>query len=314
MNQFLKKCKSDTLFLIDEFGTGSDPELGGALAETFLEVFYERGAFGVITTHYTNLKLLASELPHATNANMQFNSHSLEPMYQLILGEAGSSFTFEVAQKNGIPYSLINKAKKKIERGKVRFDKSIANLQKERFQLRKTSELLKTEEQKARVNSKQLKETNSRIQDKLESYQELYDSNQRLISLGKKIDSLSKQFHNNKKKKLLLDELFKMVLVENSKIKKLTPAIKKKEKAKKHIIKQEIEKKVKVIRQRKKKEKEEAKKVPSPKPKVTLKLGDRVRMIDGVAIGTIDKIEKKKAFVNYGTFTTNVNMIELEKV
>ena len=314
MNQFLKKCKADTLFLIDEFGTGSDPELGGALAETFLEVFYERKAFGVITTHYANLKLLASELPHATNANMQFNNHSLEPMYQLLLGEAGSSFTFEVAQKNGIPYSLINKAKKKIERGKVRFDKSIANLQKERFQLRKTSESLKTEEEKARKNSKQLEETNVKIQDKLESYQELYDSNQRLISLGKKLDSLSKQYYNNKKKKPLLDEIFKMVLVENSKIKKVAPEIKKKEKVKKQKVKQEVEAKVNIIRQRKKKEKEEAKKAPPPKPKVTLKIGDRVRMIDGIAIGTIDKLEKKKAIVNYGTFTTNISMIELEKV
>jgi len=314
MNQFLKKCKEDTLFLIDEFGTGSDPELGGALAETFLEVFYERKAFGVITTHYTNLKLLASELPYATNANMQFDNRSLEPMYQLLLGEAGSSFTFEVAQKNGIPYSLINKAKKKIESGKVRFDKSIANLQKERFQLRKTSESLKTEEHIARKNSKQLEETNIKIQDKLESYQEMFDSNQRLISLGKKMDSLSKQYHNNKKKKTLLDELFKMVLVENSKIVKIAPAVKKKEKVKEQKVKQEVEAKVKVIRHRKKKEKEEAKKAPPPKPKVTLKIGDRVRMIDGFAIGTIDKLEKKKAIVNYGTFTTNVNMIELEKV
>lgn len=317
MNQFLKKCKSDTLFLIDEFGTGSDPELGGALAETFLEVFYEREAFGVITTHYTNLKLLANELPFATNANMQFNNRSLEPMYQLILGEAGSSFTFEVAQKNGIPYSLINKAKKKIERGKVRFDKSIANLQKERHQLRKTSEILKTEEQKARKNSKQLEETNVKIQDKLESYQELYDANQRLISLGKKLDVLSKQYHNNKKKKPLMDELFKMVLVENSKLKKNLPKTKeakKSEKEKQHKLKQELEQKVAVIRKKKKKEKEAAKKAPPPKPKVTLKLGDRVRMIDGVAIGTIDKIEKKKAIVNYGAFTTNVNLSELEKI
>ncbi len=160
MNQFLKKCKANSLFLIDEFGTGSDPELGGVLAETFLEVFYERKAFGVISTHHTNLKLLVSELPHATNANMQFNTHSLEPMYQLLIGEAGSSYTFEVAQKNGIPYNLINKAKKKIESGKVRFDKSIANLQKERFQLRKTSEALKFEEQKALEENKQMQETN----------------------------------------------------------------------------------------------------------------------------------------------------------
>src|SRR5690606_30048443 len=158
MNQFLKKCDEKTLFLIDEFGTGSDPELGGALAETFLEVFYEREAFGIITTHYTNLKMLANELPFAVNANMQFDQKTLEPLYKLYLGEAGSSFTFEVAQKNGIPYGLINKAKKKIERSKVRFDKTIADLQKERAKLQKTSESLKTEEEKKKLESKQLEE------------------------------------------------------------------------------------------------------------------------------------------------------------
>tara|TARA_R110002020_G_scaffold97177_3_gene232079 strand:+ start:7079 stop:9277 length:2199 start_codon:yes stop_codon:yes gene_type:complete len=314
MNQFLKKCNDKTLFLIDEFGTGSDPELGGALAETFLEVFYEREAFGIITTHYTNLKLLANELPHAINANMQFDSKSLEPLYQLHLGEAGSSYTFEVAQKNGIPYSLINKAKKKIERGKVRFDKTIANLQKERSNLRKTSESLKTEEQKARLESKQLEEVNARVQEKLESYQELFDANQKLISLGKKVDVLSEKYFNNKRKKQLIDELMKLVMIENSKRKKLAPKAKKAVKAKEQKIIKEVEKKVEVIRERKKEEKEKAKKLPPPKPKVTLKIGDRVRMIDGRAIGTIDTIEKNKAIVNYGMFTTNVSLEELEKV
>ena len=121
MNYFLKKCNHRTLFLIDEFGTGSDPELGGALAEIFLEEFYHRKAFGVITTHYTNLKMLADELPHASNANMLFNDKTLEPIYKLIIGEAGSSFTFEVAQKNGIPFSLINRAKKKNRERKSAF-------------------------------------------------------------------------------------------------------------------------------------------------------------------------------------------------
>ena len=314
MNQFLKKCNYKTLFLIDEFGTGSDPELGGALAETFLEVFYEREAFGIITTHYTNLKLLANELPHAINANMQFDNKSLEPLYQLHLGEAGSSYTFEVAQKNGIPYSLINKAKKKIERGKVRFDKTIANLQKEQSNLRKTSESLKTEEQKARIESKQLEEVNARVQEKLESYQELFDANQKLISLGKKVDVLSEKYFNNKQKKQLIDELMKLVMIENSKRKKLAPKVKKAVKAKEKKVIQEVEKKVEVIRERKKEEKEKAKKLPPPKPKVTLKIGDRVRMIDGRAIGTIDTIEKNKAIVNYGMFTTNVSLEELEKV
>ncbi len=143
MNYFLKKINKNTLFLIDEFGTGSDPELGGALAETFLEEFYARKAFGIITTHYANLKLLANEKEEMINANMMFNERTLEPMYKLALGQAGSSFTFEVAQKNGIPYSLINRAKKKIERSKVRFDATIAKLQKERAKLEKTGENLK---------------------------------------------------------------------------------------------------------------------------------------------------------------------------
>lgn len=313
MNQFLKKCNDRTLFLIDEFGTGSDPELGGALAETFLEVFYEKGAFGIITTHYTNLKLLANELPEATNANMQFDSKSLEPLYQLHLGEAGSSFTFEVAQKNGIPYGLINRAKKKIESGKIRFDKTIANLQKERSQLRKTSQSLKSEEDKAKIEAKQLEETNFRIQQKLESYQELYDANQKWIALGKKIDSLSEKFFNNKRKKELMDELMKMVLQENVKRKKQAPKEKKQEKVKEQKVIKEVERKVEGIRKRKTKEKEAAKNIP-PKPKATLKIGDRVRMIEGRAIGTIDAIEKQKAIVNYGMFTTNVSLEELEKV
>ncbi len=314
MNQFLKKCDRKTLFLIDEFGTGSDPELGGALAETFLEVFYEREAFGIITTHYTNLKLLANELPNAINANMQFDNKSLEPLYHLQLGEAGSSYTFEVAQKNGIPYSLINKAKKKIESGKVRFDKTIANLQKERSNLRKTSESLKNEEQKARIEGKQLEEVNARVQEKLESYQELFDANQKLISLGKKVDVLSEKYFNNKQKKQLIDELMKLVMIENSKRKKVAPKVKKAVKAKEQKVIKEVEQKVEIIRERKKEEKEKAKKLPPPKPKVALKIGDRVRMIDGRAIGTIDTIEKNKAIVNYGMFTTNVSLDELEKV
>ncbi len=228
MNYFLRKCNDKTLFLIDEFGTGSDPELGGALAETFLEEFYNREAFGIITTHYTNLKILANELPFATNANMLFDEKSLEPMYKLILGQAGSSFTFEVAQKNGIPYGLINRAKKKIEGSKVRFDKTIATLQKERSKLEKTSQILKEEEERAREEGKKMENINTRIQQKLESYQELYDANQRLIYLGQKLDDMSEKYFNNRNKKEMIGEFLKTVEIENSKRKKLEPKEKKK--------------------------------------------------------------------------------------
>ena len=314
MNYFLKKCNAKTLFLIDEFGTGSDPELGGALAETFLEEFYAREAFGIITTHYSNLKILANELPFATNANMMFDEKSLEPMYKLILGQAGSSFTFEVAQKNGIPYGLINRAKKKIEGGKVRFDKTIATLQKERSKLEKTSLTLKEEEAKAREESKKMETINAKIQDKLERYQELYDANQRLIYIGQKIDDISESYFNNKDKKTLIGEFLKMVEIENSKRRKLSA----KEKKVKEVIQKKVEEEVKVkveeIRTVKKEKKIKAKIDEENKPKVILKVGDRVRMKDGKAIGTIDAIEKSKATVNYGIFTSKVSLEQLEYV
>ncbi|MDX1604311.1 MAG: DNA mismatch repair protein MutS, partial [Salinimicrobium sediminis] len=314
MNYFLKKVDDKTLFLIDEFGTGSDPELGGALAETFLEVFYEKEAFGILTTHYANLKMLANELPHIVNANMLFDSRSLEPLYKLHMGEAGSSFTFEVAQKNGIPYSLINRSKKKVERGKIRFDKSIADLQKERSKLEKTTTALKTKEQKTESEKKKLEETNARIQQKLENFQELYDSNQRLIYLGNKINDISEKYFQNKKKKELIAEFLKIVEMENSKRKKVTVKEKKAEKAKEKKVMQEAEKKVEEIRKKKKEKQEKQIKEEVAKPKPVLKVGDRVRMQDGKAVGSIDSIEKGNAKVNYGIFTTSVSVDQLELV
>ncbi len=313
MNYFLKKCNDKTLFLIDEFGTGSDPELGGALAEIFLEEFYNREAYGIITTHYTNLKILANELPFASNANMLFDEKSLEPMYKLHLGQPGSSFTFEVAQKNGIPYGLINRAKKKIENTKVRFDKTIATLQKERSKMEKTSVSLKEEETKAREESKKMESINSKIQDKLERYQELYDANQRLIYMGQKIDDIAEKYFNNKDKKTLIGELLKVVEIENSKRKKISAKEKKvKEVVEKQVI-AEVNVKVEEIRTEKKENKIKAKLIPEI-PVVVLKVGDRVRMKDGKAIGTIEKIEKNKVSVNYGVFISKTNLESLEYV
>ena len=313
MNYFLKKCNEKTLFLIDEFGTGSDPELGGALAEIFLEEFYHREAFGIITTHYSNLKILANELPFATNANMMFDEKTLEPMYKLALGQAGSSFTFEVAQKNGIPFGLINRAKKKIEGGKVRFDKTIANLQKERSKMEKTSQTLKEEETKAREEGKKMETINIKIKQKLESYQELYDSNQKIIYIGQKIDDIAEKYFNNKNKKELIGEFLKVIEIENSKRKKASvKETKVKEEQKKEIIK-EVTVQVEEIRAAKKERKLKAN-VVMEKAKPILKIGDRVRMFDGKAVGSIDKIEKNKAIVNYGVFISTVSLEVLEFV
>ena len=311
MNRFLKKCDAKSLLLIDEFGTGSDPELGGALAEIFLEVFYEEKSLGVITTHYTNLKLLADELPHAANANMQFDRNKLSPTFQLITGEAGSSFTFEVAQKNGIPYSLINRAKKKIERGKVRFDATLAKMQRERYTMAKNTKELQDEALKSKKQNEKLESLNAKVKAKLESYQNLFDQDQRMIVLGNKVNELAESYFLNGKKRPLVAGLLQLVEFENAKRKKQSAAVIRKKKAEKKKLKVEVEKKIEKVRD---KNKNKPKEVVKKRPKVQFHIGDHVRLFDGKAVGTIDSLEKNKAIVNYGSFTTQVNPAELELV
>ena len=313
MNQFLKKCNDSTLFLIDEFGTGSDPELGGALAETFLETFYEKESYGVITTHYSNLKLLANELECASNANMLFDNRTLEPIYQLVLGEAGSSFTFEVAQKNGIPYSLINRAKKKIEKGKVRFDATIAKLQKERSKITKTEDRLNKEAQKASQESEKLERLNSKLEEKLKSYQKLYEYHSKMIQLGERVDELSERYFQDQKKRNLISGFLRLVETENSKRKKKAAPIIKKERVEKKALTSEIKEAVETVKIKEATTKKNSPKKILPKP-VDLKVGDRVRLEDSRSTGTIDQIEKGIATVNYGMFTTKVALEKLNKV
>jgi len=342
MRGFLKACNGNTLFLIDEFGTGSDPELGGALAEVFLEEFYEKGAFGIITTHYSNLKVLANELEHATNANMQFDQRSLEPLYQLNTGQAGSSFTFEVAQKNGIPYRLINRAKKKVEREKLRLDKTIASLQKERNQLRKKTNLLEKQQLESEEGQEELLKQQQKIKDRIEAFQTLYDSNQKMLSFGRKTNELFNRFFQTGNKKQLLSEFTKWSLIEKTRFEE-----KKKEKIEAERLKKndekerplskrertrinkqlklEEEKKRKALKEIEKKVIPEIEKVRKEKKKVIrekalviegyqFKVNDIVRLKDGNAKGSVEKIEKNIATINYGMFTAKTDLDQLELV
>lgn len=323
MRYFLQKCDNNTLFLIDEFGTGSDPELGGALAEIFLEEFYNKNAFGAITTHYSNLKVLADELPNVTNANMQFDEKTLEPLFKLHTGQAGSSFTFEVAQKNGIPFSLINRAKKKVERGKIRLDQTISKLQKERNKLRKTSESLEKEQTKAKEHSDNLEGQELKVQEKLESFQQLYENNQKMLSLGRKLNDLTNNYYQTNNKKKLLADFMKWITIEKSKYAKKNKPLKsktarkqqkiekKKTTQKLEAVKKEVLVEVKKIRHKKK---IVEKKIAKAKTDYQFKINDRVRLFDGRAVGTIDKIEKNIVTVNYGLFTTKTNSNKLELV
>ncbi|MES2795152.1 MAG: Smr/MutS family protein, partial [Bacteroidota bacterium] len=129
MKFFLENTDSKSLFLIDEFGTGTEPSLGGAIAESILEELVKTKAFGVINTHYTNLKSFADKTDGITNGAMRFDSEHLEPMFDLEIGKPGSSYALEIAHKIGLKKSVIHNAKQKLGFKQVNFEKMLKELE-----------------------------------------------------------------------------------------------------------------------------------------------------------------------------------------
>jgi len=319
MRYFLRKINPDTLFLIDEFGTGSDPDLGGALAEAFLEEFYKKGAFGIITTHYNNLKLIADKYPEIINAHMEFDTRNLQPTYELNIGQAGSSFTFEVAQKIGIPYSIINKAKKKVDRNKVKFDQTLTKMQREikkMKDLQQEYERLKIQLEQERQDHTQL---NKSLLQKLNRFNKLYQLENDILKAGEKINKLFEDYFKHQNAKRLTTQVFKWAEIEKN---KQFPQL---DKTKKQTKKQKQQTKQKKQEQEKIKEEviselqskdvaKDLEKIEIKTMNFTPKIGDQVRLKGSQANATIEKLEKNKALLNYGKFTASVPIKDLELV
>ena len=315
MSRIVREADENTLLLIDEFGTGSDPELGGALAEAFLEFFYEKESFAVITTHYTNIKLVVEQLPHAQNAAMLFDEETLEPMYKLEVGQAGSSFTFEVAEKNNIPRFIIHSAKKKIERDVVNLDKTIVKLQQEKFEVEKLKSDL-TEKREITQNKREnLQKLNEQLQQKLYNFQKLYEEEHRKLQFGTRIQSFIDDYAKGKSRKDIVKEFIKILEQEKFRKNQNTEKIEaEKLKVVKRKVTQELKKEsvIQTITETQEKIQERERRERA----LWLKVGQRVRIIGSTSIGTIEKIDSKtnKATINYGLFKTQISTDELERV
>ena len=313
MSKIIREANSKTLLLIDEFGTGSDPELGGALAESFLEFFYEKKSFSIITTHYTNIKLVIEQLPHATNAAMLFDENSLEPLYKLEVGQAGSSFTFEVAEKNKIPKFIIESAKKKVEHDIINLDKTIVKLQQEKFEVEKLKTDL-TEKRDSTQNKKEnLEKLNDQLEQKLFNFQKLYEDEHRKLQFGNKIEAFIDSYVKGKSRKLVVADFVK--ILEQEKFRKLGSD--KDETKRLQVVKRKITQQLKKVDVQEKiietNEKLEDKR--QKERAVWMKVGQRVRIKGSASVGTIDKIDKNgKVSVNYGTFKTQISGDELERI
>jgi DNA mismatch repair protein MutS2 len=150
MKYFMENANGKTLFFIDELGSGSDPNLGGAFAEVIMEELAKKHAFGIVTTHYLNLKVMANKVKGIINGAMGFDEETLSPMYKLIVGKPGSSYTFSIAQRIGLHPSLISRAKNLVDEGHFQLDKLLnkaeQDLQKVEAREKELQKLLKENE------------------------------------------------------------------------------------------------------------------------------------------------------------------------
>jgi DNA mismatch repair protein MutS2 len=280
MKYFTDFVNAKTLFLIDEFGTGTDPQFGGPLAEAILDKLMRKGAYGVVTTHYSNLKNYASNTQFIQNASMLFDNVNLIPLYILEQGKPGSSYAFEIAQKTGLPDDVLQYAKSKIGDKQKRVDDLLIELEREK---KHVSEL------KQRFEKRDIE-----AQTMLEKY-----------------ELLTKEIETQKKKLIAAakHEALSLISEANSRIENTIREIKEKKADTETIrkvrqdIKQETEK-LKIT--------EAPAEKPKPKPIHSIAIGMTVKMSGQSEPGEILELKKGKALVSFGFIQTWVDTDRLE--
>nr|HRO43401.1 DNA mismatch repair protein MutS [Flavipsychrobacter sp.] len=284
IKHFMDFANGKTLFFIDELGSGSDPNLGGAFAEAIVEELAKKHALGIITTHYLNLKVMAGKVQGILNGAMSFDEEHLEPLYQLTIGKPGSSYTFAIAQRTGLPERIINRARQITDRGHFKLDKM----------------LLQTEQQSVRLGDKEKKidaliRENENIKKK---YEELTDKEK----LKQHYNTLKLQ---NKIKKEELDYLrnmerkFKQIIHDWKKTENKQEVLHAAEKV--LFKKKQIESNQAAAR---KADKNYEILGSAPQP------GDLVRNQINHQVGTLEEIREKRAIVRIGQMPFNVNLEE----
>jgi DNA mismatch repair protein MutS2 len=295
MKHFVLNANSSSLFLIDEFGTGTEPQLGGAIAQAVLEKLNENKAFGVVTTHYSNLKLIAGKGNGIINGAMLFDTKAMQPLYQLSIGKPGSSFAFEIARKIGFPKQILKEAEHYIGKKQLDFDEQLQQLEIEKQTLEK-------EQQKVSA-------ADGRLQVLIDKYQGLLqnlDAKKSEIILKAKMEAESLIDSSNKLIENTIREI-REVQADKEKTKQLRANLKEKEKKIKDIepvvLKQPL---------KKAKDKAEAKTEKKTDDKGKIKAGDFVKILEQDVNGEVLEIIDDEVVVGFNSirFKTQLNKIE----
>lgn len=237
MKQILSDASKSSFILIDEFGSGSDPVLGGELAAVFFKEIVRSGAYGVLTTHYGNIKLLAEQTDDAENACMLFDDEQLNPLYKLKVGQPGSSYTFEVAKNVGLPSKLIDEAKSKLKNGTLRFEDTIHHYQRLSRDLQLAKDELKKQDDSVRAQKEDYDKKLESLQQKIESQRFIMEFESKYLQLGKKVNKFIELYRDGNSMKSIVSRFKKIIekesnrKEENSKDPKAEQKLKKRAKA-----------------------------------------------------------------------------------
>jgi len=216
MKEILAKSGKSSFILIDEFGSGSDPALGGELAGVFFQEIVKSGAYGVLTTHYGNIKVLADQTEFAENACMLFDEEELNPLYKLKVGQPGSSYTFEVARNVGLPEDLIEKARAGLKQGTVRFEDTIHHYQRLTTELQLAQEELREQESVVGSQKEEYEKKLNTVKEKLESQRFIMEFESKYLQLGKRMNKLIELYRDGTAMKSILPRLRKIIEKESN--------------------------------------------------------------------------------------------------
>ena len=288
MKKFLSLSNADTLLLLDEFGTGSDPELGGALAEAFFESLYRKKIFAVLTTHYSNIKSRAVQLPEAINGCMLFNADSLAPLFEFKIGQPGSSFTFEVAQINGVSNALIEKAKIKLDKEKLKLNELLSDLQKKNNALDSAIKSNQIESEEYKAMAEKASTTREKLKHKFDKVNQTIQLHEIQLAAGKKMLEFIAQYKNTRgknKNKELQDAV--MLFLKQQKTK--NEVKKKSKKPKRKLSKKQVES----YRQE------------------NIKVGSKVKIISTKQAAVVEEMNGKQVVLSMGNIRIKVDLAKL---
>jgi DNA mismatch repair protein MutS2 len=304
MRHFICNANEKTLFLIDEFGTGTEPQLGGAIAEAILEKLNEKKSFGVITTHYSNLKLLADKEPGISNGAMLFDSEKMKPLYMLQTGKPGSSFAFEIAETIGLQKDVLKHAKEKAGIKQLSFDKQLQNLDTQKSELdKKETQLRVADDFLSEIIDKYQKLTEDLENSKKEIIARAKEEAKNLLDeTNRIIENTIREIRENQADKEKTKDIRKNLLVFSEGIKV--------EKSMQSAVPIPIGSKQSANQKKKNKEiNPEVKILNTP-----IEKGDYVRIIGQETIGEVIGIDAKEVFIVFGTSQLKTKLNKLEKV